>query len=181
MITSLTGIIKEKNPPRLVIEVGGIGLTVFMPLSTFDKLGRLGDKASVLTKLIVKEDALELYGFLQVDELNLFEDLIGVPGIGPKTGLNLLSKFTVRELIDAVESQNDELLATVTGVGKKTAAKIILELKGKIKFETDKPNLSQAVEALVSLGLSRSEAIERLKGIDHKLGPQEMVKKVLSK
>lgn len=181
MIYSLTGIIREKVPPRLIVEVGGVGFLVFMPLSLFDKIGGPGDKLSILTRLIVKEDAMELYGFLTSAELCLFEDLITVPGIGPKSGLSLLSRFSVAELVEAIENQNDELLSTVSGIGKKTAAKIILELKGKIKFEKDKPSFNQAVEALISLGLTRGEAIERLKGVDPRLAAGEMIKKVLGK
>ncbi len=181
MITSLTGTIRDKNPPLLIVEVGGIGFMVFMPLSNFDKIGKPGEQITVITKMIVKDDAMELYGFLIHDELNLFEDLIGVPGIGPKSALSLLSKFSVSELIDAIDMQNDELLATVTGIGKKTAAKIILELKGKIKFEKDRPSINQAIEALVSLGLSKNEAVAKLKGIDPRLSTEEMVKRVLSK
>lgn len=181
MISSLTGIIREKAPPRLVIEVGGLGFELHLPVSLFARIGGLGDRVSVLTKLVVKEDALELYGFLHPAELDLFEDLLGVPGIGPKSALNMLSRFSVKELIGAVEAQNDELLATVPGIGKKTAAKIILELKGKLKFEKDRPNFVQAVDALMALGLTRGEAIDRLKALDPNTSPEVMVKKALAK
>lgn len=181
MISTLTGTIREKAPPRLVVEIGGIGFEVFMPVSLFSRLGTPGDRVSILTKLVVKEDALELYGFLHPVELGLFEDLTSVPGIGPKSALNVLSRFSAPELVAAIEAQNDELLSTVPGIGKKTAAKIILELKGKIKFEKDKPGFVQAVDALVALGLSRNEAVEKLKGCDPKLTPDEMVRKALAR
>ncbi len=181
MIHFLSGTISEKDPPRLVIDVGGVGFVVYMPLSLFPRLGDVGSKSKIITRLIVKEESLELYGFMTGEELALFDDLTTVPGIGPKTALNLMSRFSVNELLTAIENQNDDLLATVPGIGKKTAAKIILELKGKIKFEKDRPGFTQAIDALVSLGLTRNEAIDKLRNIDPNLSPEEMVRKALQR
>ncbi len=178
MIGRLTGRIVEKSPPLLILDVSGIGFALQCPLSVFDRIGE-NNEITVFTKCLFKEEEAFVYGFLDKEELNMFNTLISVPGLGPKSALNLLSKFTPEELSHAVETEDIELLSSVPKIGKKLASKIILELKGKICLVGKPTVFNQAITALCSLGLTRTEAIQRLKGLPNDMPLEEIVKRAL--
>lgn len=180
MIGRLRGKVLEKSPPFFILDVSGVGFIVQIPLSSFDQI-KENQEVALYTKCLFKEDEAYIYGFLSQNELDTFICLISVPGVGPKSALNLLSSFSPDEITRAIESENIELLSSVTKVGKKLASKIILELKGKLSL-TEKPTpFKEAIQALCKLGLSRAEAIERLKGLPNNLSIEEYVRQALRK
>ena len=179
MIERLSGILREKNPDSVVIEVQGIGFFVAMPASAVGALPALGERCTVYTHLNVKEDAMELYGFGDKQSRSLFRLLIGVSGVGPKVALAALSTYTPRELADAIAAQDIARVSHIPGVGKKTAERIILELKGTLErgletlFDSGAADgvasaasvaLAGATEALLSMGFTSAEAEVALKG-----------------
>jgi Holliday junction DNA helicase RuvA len=180
MIGRLTGKIVEKSPPFLTLEVSGIGFVVQCPLPVFEKI-EPDALITLYTKCLFKEEEAFLYGFPDRDQLDMFNTLTSVPGLGPKSALNFLSNFTVDELSRAVEDEDIELLCSVPKVGKKLAGKMILELKGKICLVKKPTAFSQAVNALCSLGLTRVEATERLKGLPNNMPLEELVTRALRK
>jgi len=164
MISSLTGILKHKSPTEILIDVHGVGYTVHIPLSTYEKLGDVGASISLLTHFHVREDAMQLFGFFSDEERRLFKLLISVSGIGPKIAQGILSGMNVEELKSNLLSGNVTALTAIPGVGKKTAERMILELRdkvggvmaetgtmsaGSIKSATIR---SDALQALTSLG-----------------------------
>jgi len=164
MISSLTGILKHKSPTEILIDVHGVGYTVHIPLSTYEKLGDVGASISLLTHFHVREDAMQLFGFFSDEERRLFKLLISVSGIGPKIAQGILSGMNVEELKLNLLSGNVTALIAIPGVGKKTAERMILELRdkvggvmaetgtmsaGSIKSATIR---SDALQALTSLG-----------------------------
>lgn len=164
MISSLTGILKHKSPTEILIDVHGVGYTVHIPLSTYEKLGDVGASISLLTHFHVREDAMQLFGFFSDEERRLFKLLISVSGIGPKIAQGILSGMDVEELKLNLLSGNVTALTAIPGVGKKTAERMILELRdkvggvmaetgtmsaGSIKSATIR---SDALQALTSLG-----------------------------
>ena len=180
MIGRLQGKVVEKIPPFLILDVSGIGFAVHTSLPTFEKVQET-QEITLYTKCLFKEPEAFIYGFLSRSELKIFQDIISVSGVGPKSALNFLSRFLPEEISQAIEDENLELLFSVPKIGKKLASKIVLELKGKLKFVEESGAFSQAVNALCSLGLSRSEAVNRLKGIPKDLGLEEMIKQALRK
>jgi len=132
MIGRLTGILAEKTPPLVLIDVGGVGYEVDVPMSSFYNLPALGERVTLLTHFVVREDAQLLYGFLSAEERAAFRQLIRISGIGPKMALSLLSGLSVAELAQAVSQQQAGRLTKVPGIGKKTAERLLLELKGKL-------------------------------------------------
>ena len=160
MIAGIEGILKSRGIDWVVIDVSGISFRILSPASTLSVLGTPGDRVYLHTHLQVREDNLSLYGFASTEELRLFELLIGVSGIGPKVALALLSALSTEQLALAITSGNQELLNSISGIGKKTAARIVLELKGK--FEQADTAISHPHEdvraALISLGYSAAEA-----------------------
>jgi Holliday junction DNA helicase RuvA len=180
MIGRLTGRIIEKSPPFFTLDVSGIGFVVQCPLPVFEKIED-DSEITLYTKCLFKEEEAFLYGFPDRDQLEMFNTLTSVPGLGPKSALNLLSKFSVEELSQAVETEDVDLLCSVPKIGKKLASKIILELKGKIRFVEKPTAFSQAVTALCALGLTRTEATERLKGLPSNMPLEELVKMALRK
>uniref|UniRef100_A0A7V3RH31 Holliday junction branch migration complex subunit RuvA n=1 Tax=candidate division WOR-3 bacterium TaxID=2052148 RepID=A0A7V3RH31_UNCW3 len=178
MIGRLQGKVIEKNPPFLILDVSGIGFLIQMPLKAFENLDS-GQHLVLYTKCLVKEEEILFFGFLEKSELEIFESLISVPGLGPKSALTLLSNFTPQELTNAIEEENLELLSSVPRIGKKLASKIILEMKGKLDFVKETGAFNQALNALCALGLTRNEAIARLKGVPNDLSIEEMVKLAL--
>ena len=180
MIGRLSGKVLEKTPPFFTLDVSGIGFLIQTPLSTFDLIEK-DQEITLYTKCLFKEDEAFIYGFLNQDELKIFQDLISVPGLGPKSALNILSRFSPKDISQAIEDENLELLSSVSKIGRKLASKIVLELKGKLKF-VEKPTVfNQAVNALCSLGLTRTEAIQRLKELPKDLTLEELVKQALRK
>ena len=165
MISSLHGRLESLGANGAVIDVNGVGYQVFMPTSTITTLGAIGDRVNLRTQLVVREDSLTLYGFNTAEELELFQILTGVSGIGPKLGLAILSSMSVEQVSMAIAGGDTDLLKTIPGIGKKMAERIVLELKDKIgagllaaggaQFA---PENSEVIAALTSLGYSVAEA-----------------------
>ncbi len=171
MIVFLYGTIEEKHPTRVVINVGGVGYEALIPLSSYDRLPAQGQPCRLLTHDHVREDAHTLFGFVTAEERDLFERLIGTTGIGPKLGLSALSALSVRELKAAIGGGDVRRLSTIPGVGKKTAERLVVELRDKIGPSealedatgiavggAEGAALRDAVMALVALGYRQDEA-----------------------
>lgn len=185
MITFLHGKLMEALPTQVTVDVQGIGYEVLIPLSSYDKLPAPGNPVHLLTHLVVREDAHVLYGFMAHAERELFRLLIhNVSGIGPKIALNVLSGMTVTTFRGAVSNGDIKALAQISGVGKKTAERIVVELKDKIgpagaweasseqrALSAQEQILSDAVRALVSLGLKQTDAHEAVRAAINVLGP----------
>jgi Holliday junction DNA helicase RuvA len=173
VIAYLQGKLVEKNPTQLILDVNGIGYSVKIPLSSYDKLGDEGSLTRILTYQYVREDALQLYGFATEAEKDLFELLISVSGVGPKMALGILSCISVEDFQNSVACEDLDMLTSISGVGKKTAQRLIVELKEKLTgFElgggrklTGRKRSEfllheEAVKALVSLGFNKLKARE---------------------
>ena len=170
MIGRLTGTLIEKMPPTLCLDVGGVGYEIDVPMSTLYGLPETGAKVTLFTHLTVREDAHILYGFASAQERATFRALIKVTGIGARTALAVLSGMSTEELADAVTRQETGRLTRVPGIGKKTAERLLLELKGKIGADlpTSVPgqpasNRDDILNALMSLGYSSAESQAALK------------------
>jgi Holliday junction DNA helicase RuvA len=170
MIASLRGTIAHIATDHLVLDVGGVGYLVYAPRTVLGSIGAVGDALHLLTVQIVREDSLSLYGFSTSDQRTLFESLLSVSGIGPKVALNMLSAGSPDELRMAIAQGDTTRLSRVPGIGKKTAERLVLELKGKIDLKglptASAPNVPPAVaalnnelaELLTNLGYSSAEA-----------------------
>jgi holliday junction DNA helicase RuvA len=195
MISCLKGTLIEKTPTRVVLDVGGVGYGVNVPLSTYEKIGDVGSTVELLTHLHVREDCLDLYGFATPEEKELFELLILVSGIGPRLALGILSGSEVHSFAEAVVTANTAMLTTISGVGKKLAERIVVELKDKIgvlvharekmaAIGFESPQYNDAILALVSLGVTRASAAKALRRVaaeaGGKLSLEEMVRRALS-
>jgi len=174
MIHSLSGVLRSKNSEYIIIEIGGVGLKVASSATVYKSLPNIGENISIYTHLHVKEDALELYGFTGENELQLFEHLISISGIGPKSALGILGITSIDRLIVAINEGKTELLTKVSGIGRKTAGRIILELKDRLKTGAS-PHLITLMESdleleetLVSLGYTKTQAKE----VIAKINPQ---------
>ena len=132
MIGRISGTLISKNPPQVLVDVQGVGYEIDVPMSTFYDLPEVGRAVSLLTHMVVREDAQLLYGFITAEERSAFRELIKVSGVGPRIGLAVLSGLTVDQLVQAVSLQESGLLTRVPGIGKKTAERLILELKGRL-------------------------------------------------
>ena len=175
MIAQLTGTLVTKAPDHCVIDVNGVGYAVLVSLSTFAALPEAGERAKLVIHTHVREDQLLLYGFAAPEERLLFQKLIGVSGVGPKTALAILSGLPAGPLVEAISAEDRARLATIPGVGKKTAERIIVELKDRIakdvSFASPGPAGSRgrmrddALSALVNLGYPRTVADEALRNI----------------
>jgi Holliday junction DNA helicase RuvA len=167
VIWRVKGRILNKGPSHLVVDVGGVGLLIRTPVISFDRLGREGQEVEILTHLHVREDALDLYGFENENQRRLFRMLLSVSGIGPRSALGILSGMSTEALQTAILSGDVAALTRIPGVGRKTAQRIVVELKGPLSEEPETggvlaagedDRLGSAVEALVALGFRRSEA-----------------------
>ncbi len=175
MIGRLTGLLAEKNPPLVLVDVGGVGYEVDVPMSTFYNLPPLGERVTLLTQFVVREDAQLLYGFLSHEERQAFRQLVKISGIGPRMALAVLSGLSVTELAQAVATQEARRLVKVPGIGKKTAERLLLELKDKLSPTlTPIEALGSAprhdheadiVQALIALGYSERDAEVALKAL----------------
>jgi Holliday junction DNA helicase RuvA len=174
MIGSLRGRISSKTPPQLTIEVGGVGYELEAPMSTFFHLPAVGQDVRLLTHFVVREDAQLLYGFATEDERRLFRNLLKVSGIGPKIGLALLSGISVEAFVTCVQNQDVAALVRVPGIGRKTAERLLIEMRDRLKpagdaepgFAPIAANASPETEAfgaLVALGYRPAEATRLLK------------------
>jgi Holliday junction DNA helicase RuvA len=160
MIAFLEGELADKGTDRVVLSVGGTGYEVLVPVSTLARLPGIGRSVRVYTRLHVRDDALILYGFSTTEERGVFDLLVSVSGVGPKLGLAFLSVFTPEALRRAVAAADVAALATVPGVGRKMAGRVVVDLKDKLGSGDGAPTgpLSEVREALLSLGLSPQEA-----------------------
>lgn len=170
MIALIRGQLIIKAPQYATIDVNGIGYKVFIPLSTFPKLPPLKEEVTLHTYTHVREDAIHLYGFLSAEERDFFTILLTISGIGPRMGLNIMSGSSLTNLIDIVNKEDVKRLSMVPGVGKKTAARIILELKERLipisspveEGVLDPKIAADALSALVNLGYNRAQAYEAI-------------------
>ncbi len=191
MIGKLTGQLAEKNPPQVLLDCHGVGYEVQVPMSTFYNLPALGQQVSLLTQLIVREDAHTLFGFATAAEREAFRQLVRISGVGPRTALSVLSGMSVAELSQAVTLQEGTRLTRVPGIGKKIAERLLLELKGKMGADIGLPGAAPAndthvdiLQALMALGYSDREAALALKALPAEVGVSEGIKlalKALSK
>ena len=197
MITFLQGVLSESLPTQVVVDVGGVGYQVFIPLSSYDRLPAVGAPVKVLTHLQIREDAHILYGFMSGAERDLFRLLVNhVSGIGPKIALSVLSGLSVVMFKNAVVTNDVSALSKISGVGKKTAERMVLELRDKVGVAAtweaassshaptpEETAVSDAVLALISLGYKQVDAHKAIKQI-HKPGaeppqPEDLVRQAL--
>lgn len=198
MISFLKGVIEEKSEKSIFLDVHGVGYEIFMPIGSASQLPGTGEEIKIHTYLQISENAVGLYGFLTKDELNVFKLLITVSGIGPKGAVGILSALSANDLRLAVLSDDDKAIAKAPGIGPKTAKKLILELKDKFHLEdalgeiaesgktagtSDDLNAAhtEAVQALVALGYSNSDALKavRLADTGEALSTEELLKSAL--
>lgn len=191
MIYNLNGILTFTDVNYIVVECGGVGFKCFATLNTIRDLGQTGNKVNVFTYLSVREDAIDLYGFSSVGELDAFKLLITVSGVGPKAALSILSELSPERLALCVASGDAKSITRAQGVGKKTAERVVLELKDKMgsiasgsvsQAVADVSSVSQdsdsaeAVAALVALGFSQSDSAIAVGGMDKSLSVDEMIR-----
>lgn len=185
MIGRITGTLLEKTPPVVCIDVGGVGYEIDVPMSTLYKLPENGSKVTLYTHLAVREDAHTLYGFSSANERSAFRSLIKVTGIGARTALSVLSGMTVEELASAITLQETGRLTRVPGIGKKTAERLLLELRGKLGADIAHIPGSQSamrddiLNALLSLGYSSNESQAALKGLPDSVDVAEGIRLAL--
>ena len=190
MLYSLNGRLVLKEEGCAAVECGGVAFKCFASYNTIKNLGSTGTEVMLYTYLSVREDALDLYAFINRDELDTFKQLIGVSGVGPKAALAILSEFTPDSLALAIASGDTKAITRAQGVGSKIAQRVVLELKGKLAalpvsgssdaaavsaaMQTD--NIRQAAQALVGLGYSQSEAALALSAADPALSVEELIR-----
>jgi Holliday junction DNA helicase RuvA len=186
MIGRLTGVIAEKSPPQVLVDVNGVGYELDVPMSTFYNLPGIGERATLLTHFVVREDAQQLFGFLTHDERSTFRQLVRISGVGPRTALSILSGLSVAELASAVSRQESGRLVKVPGIGKKTAERLLLELKGKLGPDLGLPAAAATtdaqadiVQALVALGYNEREAAAALKALPPDVAVSDGIKLAL--
>ena len=171
MIGRLSGLLLDKNPAQLILDCNGVGYEVSVPMSTFYNLPATGERVMLLTHMVVREDAQLLYGFGTSQERELFRQLIKISGIGARTALGILSGMSVNDLAQAVTLQEVGRLTRIPGIGKKTAERLLLELKGKLGAElgtapgTEGESSNDVLSALLALGYSEKEALLAIKQV----------------
>ena len=186
MIGRLTGTLAEKTPPQVLIDVNGVGYEVDVPMSSFYNLPALGQRVTLLTHFVVREDAQLLFGFMTAPERATFRQLIKISGVGPRMALGVLSGLSVAELTQAVTQQQVSRLVKVPGIGKKTAERLLLELKGKLGPDLGLPGAvlandaqSDIAQALIALGYSERDAAAVLKALPPDVGVSDGIKLAL--
>lgn len=186
MIARLNGRLLEKSPPLIVVDCNGVGYEVEVPMSTFYNLPELGQPVQLLTHMVVREDAQLLYGFGSEQEKNTFKQLLKVNGIGAKSALSILSGVSVNDLMLAVSQQEVAMLTRVPGIGKKTAERLLLELKGKfvVTGSTSAQPVAKAatddiLNALVALGYHEREATATIKLLEPGVGVSDGIRQAL--
>jgi Holliday junction DNA helicase RuvA len=172
MIGRISGILLEKNPPQLLVDCNGVGYEVDVPMSTYYNLPQLGEKVTLFTHQAIREDAHLLFGFGNAAERSVFRQLIKITGVGARTALSILSGMTVADLAQAVTLQETGRLIKVPGIGKKTAERLLLELKGKLGADLGAAGgvvhhdaQSDILNALLALGYSDKEALAAIKNM----------------
>ena len=191
MIGRLSGILLEKNPPQLMVDCNGVGYEVGVPMSTFYNLPAIGERVVLLTHLAIREDAHVLFGFGTTEERNVFKQLIKISGVGARMALSILSGMSVHDLAQAITLQEAGRLTKVPGIGKKTAERLLLELKGKLGADIGAVGghpvnvvTGDILNALVALGYSDKEALLALKQMPEDITVSDGIKlalKALSK
>ena len=187
MIGRISGILLDKTPPLALIDCNGVGYECEVPMSTFYLLPQVGDKVTLLTHFVVREDAQLLFGFGTHQERLMFRQLLKVNGIGAKSALAILSGLSIDELIQAVSLQEAGLLTRVPGIGKKTAERLLLELKDKFTLDSalsikgsGMASISQDVlNALIALGYNERESLNAVKSLDKNLSVNDGIKQAL--
>lgn len=187
MIGRLSGTLVEKNPPQILLDVQGVAYEVDVPMSTFYNLPNLGDRVSLFTHLVVREDAHLLFGFGSESERRAFRQLIRISGIGARTALSVLSGLSVAELAQAVTLQESGRLTRIPGIGKKTAERLLLELKDKLGTEATAaigvhrppPVGADVLHALVALGYSDKEAVHAVKQLPEGIAVADGIRQAL--
>lgn len=174
MIGRIAGRLAEKNPPQILVDANGVGYEIDVPMSTFYHLPALGEPVVLLTHFVVREDAQLLFGFLTAGERATFRELVKISGVGPRTALAILSGLSVAELAQAVTQQQASRLVKVPGIGKKTAERLLLELKGKLAPDLGLPAgggtpavdaHADIVQALMALGYNERDAVAAAKAL----------------
>lgn len=187
MIGRLSGVLLEKNPPQILVEAGGVGYELEVPMSTFYNLPVTGEQVTLHTHLLVREDAHLLYGFATEAERRAFRQLLKISGVGARIALAVLSGLSVAELIDAVTMQETGRLVKIPGIGKKTAERLLLELKGKLGADLGggvavnrlAPASSDILHALLGLGYSDKEAQHAVKQLPDGLSVSDGIRQAL--
>ncbi len=187
MIGRIAGTLLEKNPPAVLVEAAGVGYEIDVPMSTFYNLPTVGERVTLLTHLAIREDAHQLYGFLTAAERQAFRELIRISGVGSRTALAVLSGMSVGELAQAVAMQESARLTKVPGIGKKTAERLLLELKGRLGAELQvglgsAPAVAggaDVLRALVALGYSEKEAAAAVRQLPAGTGVSEGIRLAL--
>ena len=186
MIARLNGLLVEKTPPLIVLDCAGVGYEVEVPMSTFYNLPEVGANTMLLTHMVVREDAQLLYGFGTQQEKDTFRQLLKVNGIGAKSALSILSGVSIEELVDAISSQEVAVLTRIPGVGKKTAERLLLELKDKfeatglgVSSNEGKSVTQDVLNALLALGYNEREAVAASKQLDKDVSVSEGIKQAL--
>jgi len=187
MIGRLSGTLLEKTPPLVLIDCNGVGYECEVPMSTFYNLPAVGEKVVMLTHFVVREDAQLLYGFGSSQERATFRQLLKVNGIGAKSALSILSGLSIDELVQAVALQETTMLTRVPGVGKKTAERLLLELKDKFTIDgvaamnssQPKSASSDVLNALLALGYNEREAMAAVKLLDKEISVTDGIKQAL--
>jgi holliday junction DNA helicase RuvA len=187
MIGRLQGQLAAKNPPQVLVDCHGVGYEVDVPMSTFYNLPELGGPVTLLTHFVVREDAQILFGFATAQEREAFRQLIKITGVGPRMALSLLSGMSVADLAQAITQQAVGRLTKVPGIGKKTAERLLLELKGKLGADLGAPGAGPAQsdvqsdihQALLALGYNDKEAAAALKALPPDVGVSDGIKLAL--
>jgi Holliday junction DNA helicase RuvA len=187
MIGRIQGVLLEKHPPQIVVDCSGVGYEVEVPMSTFYDLPATGARVSLLTHLVVREDAHLLYGFGTEGERRAFRQLLKISGVGARTALAVLSGLSVAELAEAVTLQETGRLTRIPGIGKKTAERLLLELKDRLGVELTTsvtaarpaPATSDVLRALVALGYSEKEAVAAVKQLPEGLSLSDGIRQAL--
>ena len=187
MIGRIQGILLQKNPPQLLVDCQGVGYEIDVPMSTFYNLPAVGEKVTLFTHLAIREDAHVLYGFGSLDERALFRQLIRISGVGARTALALLSGLSVNDMSQAVALQDASRLTSSPGIGKKTAERLLLELKGKletgalsaISSSVQNDAMADIQNALLALGYSEKETILAIKQVPNDCSVSDGIKMAL--
>ncbi len=187
MIGQLRGTLRAKHPPQVLVDVGGVAYEVDVPMSTFYQLPETGAEVTLHTHLAVREDAHVLYGFATLEERAAFRELIRISGVGARTALAVLSGMSVADLAHAVAAQETGRLVKVPGIGKKTAERLLLELKGRLAeplpgaaaFAPARGDAADILNALLALGYSEKEASAAIKALAPGLGVAEGIRAAL--
>ncbi len=189
MIGRISGTLLEKHPPLVLVDVGGVGYEIDVPMSTFYNLPAIGEKAALHTQLIVREDAHQLYGFATHEERSAFRQLLKISGVGPKLALTILSGMSVAELSHVVAAQDVGRLTRIPGIGKKTAERLLLELRDKLPgaaaalltsgVESGPAARNDVLDALLALGYNEREASWAVKQLPANLDVSDSIRQAL--